>query len=156
MEVSSFRIFKNLSKVLASCEKVARQILSKALQTMKDLREDSEIVDDFLDDLLAKNASEISRSDALNILQNCSLDWVTDAEKVVNEMPNFVIEEDSKYSVNADHETCPFLSEVWNGDAYDMSEIEGLQALLSDLRSQLENISIERLVSRAISTAPKA
>lgn len=151
METSHFTNFKNLSKVLASCEKVAKLILSRSLKTMQDLMDpNSEIVDDFLDELLARESSaEISRSDALSILQNCSLEWVSDAERVVAEIPYFVTEEDSKYFVNANCETCPFLTEVWNGDTYDLPEIEGLRALLTDLQNQLGNITVENLVSRA-------
>ncbi len=145
-------VFRNFYNVLRGCEKTAKKILEQSLKTMGELEsDDCEAVDDILDALSLEDDS-VTRSKVLAALQNESLKWVADAEKVLAELPYFVLDEEtnSKFSVNADPEKCPFLSEVWNGDAYDISEIGGLNALADDLKTQLAAVSIQNLVTKII------
>lgn len=114
--------------------------------------DESEAVDDILDGLALEDDAT-TRSKVLVALQNGSLKWVEDAVKVINELPYFVVDEDaSKFSINADPDQTPFLSEVWNGDAYDIPEIGGLQALADDLKTQLAAIHIHTLVKKIIAS----
>lgn len=147
--------FRNFSNVLRGCEKTAKKILEQSLKTMGELEsDDCEAVDDILDALALEDYST-TRSKVLAALQNESLKWVTDSEKVLAEIPYFVLDDEgsgSKFSVNADPEKCPFLSEVWNGDTYDIPEIGGLNALADDLKTQLSAVSIRDLVKKIIAT----
>ena len=117
--------------------------------------DESEAVDDILD-ALALEDDAATRSKVLAAMQNESLKWVVDAEKVLAELPHFVTGDDDAYTarfwVNQDPSQTPFLSEVWNGDAYDIPEIGGLQALADDLKTQLSAIHIHTLVKKIIAS----
>lgn len=161
-----------LTVLLNKISNVSNQIIKKSVDLMGDIsNEGSEVIDDLLEvltnngemtsalfrkrrgfDGTNKEKELPSREDALSHLQNESLSFVVDAEKVLNEIPLFIVKEAGTqrgWSINTE-DKCPFLSEVWNGDAYDKTEIEGLKALLSDLQNQFEQITTENLVKIVI------
>lgn len=148
--------FTTLAKLLKQLNVASKKILDASLKLMKQIQDtDSEFIDDLIDsrglvdEVNEDGTSTINREDLLNDLQQASLGWTDDAESVRREIDNFIVEEDDVYTVNADPDVCPFLTEVWNGDSYDKTGVEGLKALLDDLNLQLEGITGENLVERA-------
>lgn len=69
--------------------------------------------------------------------------WKVDAMKVKDEIDKFI--KISSQGFSMDFESCPFLTEVWNGDTYDKQELEGLVALKDDLQHQFSNINRQNL-----------
>ena len=156
----------NLSNVLSNIKSVSKTIVEKSVSIMKEIEsEQSEIVDDFLDALQEAGSApfsgkrrfksdnqleKIDREAALILLQDASLELVKDAERVIEEIDTFVIHSVGQITINSDPEKCPFLTEVWNGDIYDKTEIDGLIDLLEDLKIQLSNVTSEYLVSSTV------
>jgi hypothetical protein len=138
-----------LAKVLKQIDGVSKKIIDKSLSIMKQLQDtESELIDDLIDakGIEMKEEDTGHRAYLLEELQRASLTWTFDAESVKNEIGNFIIEEDDVYTVNADHDVCPFLTEVWNGDSYDKTGLEGLKSLLEDLNVQLKGITESNLI----------
>jgi len=111
---------------------------------MKNLEtHENEFVDDILYEL-----NDIDKDRALEVLQDISLEWIHDAEKVKKEINRFVVVSGETYSLNIDE--CPYFAQVWSGDFYDKEELEGLKALYDDLLNQSKRISEESLVEEAL------
>lgn len=137
------------AKILKRLDTTSQNIINASLKIMKRIQEvDSELVDDLAEELNLEE-DKIDRALLLSALQDASLEWSVDAQRVKGEIDNFVLEEDDIYTVNADVETCPFLTEVWNGDLYDKTGVDGLKALLEDLEALLKEINEENLVKNA-------
>lgn len=148
-----------LSKTLSAIKKTSKHIIQKSVAIMAVLKDEdsaSDLISNVLDQLPAREeeaSTSASKSDVLAALQTNSLPWTELAEKVNAEISNFVVEnEDGSFSVNPNHDQCPFLSEVWNGDSYDMQEIEGLQALLAELKDNENAVTSENLVSITVNS----
>ena len=148
-----------LSATLTDIDVVATKIIQRSVKIMNQLHDtDSEFVDELLDDV---EDMKLTREDALKRLQEFSLTYTIDAERVKHELGKFVKEgppEDENkltgsYTVNA--EGCPFLAEVWNGDMYDKTGIDALKDLLADLKNQLKSISSKHLVDNVAKAARK-
>jgi hypothetical protein len=71
-------------------------------------------------------------------------EWIKDASAVKLEIDGFIKLSDDglPYIVFI---SCPFLTEVWNGDAYDKQGLDGLKALKADLLKQFNDINRENL-----------
>lgn len=80
-------------------------------------------------------------------MKNVAIEWVKDASAVKSEIDSFI--KITEEGIMFETEKCSFLAEVWNGDAYDKSGIEGLQELNNDLKKQFSNITRENLYSLA-------
>jgi hypothetical protein len=127
--------------VLPALKKISNDIIRKTIPIMKSI----ELENNSYTKEVSKKFPELSTDLILEKMQRVTLDWVGDAEKVKSEIDRFIVEtEDGVFKL--DFEMCKFLAEVWNGDTYDKMEIDGLQALLDDLKTQLSEISQENLV----------
>ena len=138
---------KKLNSVLEEIDKTSRKILKRALPIMKELEDiDSYLVDDYLDKTGGDN-----REEALERLQNISLQLISDSEIVQKEIVNFsesVIQGEEGLENQSDQ--FPFLLEVWCGDMYGESDIDGLRLLSNDLKRQLLDVTDERLIEMAM------
>lgn len=140
-----------LAKVLKQLNVASKKIIDASLAVMKQIQTtDSELVDDLIETRGLEDTerldSEGLRANLLEELQQASMGWADDAERIRKELDHFVLEEEDVYTVNADPEVCPFLTEVWNGDSYDKTGIDGLRSLLDDLNVQLKSITPEGLI----------
>lgn len=81
-------------------------------------------------------------------MQNVTVQWVKDAAATKLEIDKFIKFTDEGFIFNFDE--CPFIAEVWNGDAYDKQGLEGLQELKKDLAKQFADINRENLFILAI------
>ena len=148
---------KALTTTLTDIDAVATKIIQRSVKIMNQLHDtDSEFVDELLDDL---EDMKLARDDALKRLQEFSLTYTVDAELVKRELPKFVTEtstddgQQGSYTVNS--EACPYLAQVWNGDMYDKTGVQGLKELLADLKGQLKSISSKNLVNNVAGAARK-
>lgn len=141
--------FQALSKTITKLEKTSKKIISKSLDIMKQLTGvDCDTIEDYLETVEQEN---VNREQVLQRMQEISLGWVEDAEKVHKELPKFVTEaEDGTFRITENTEDCPFLLEVWNGDVYDQTDLVSLNMLLKTLETQLSNISTEYLITQTI------
>jgi hypothetical protein len=71
----------------------------------------------------------------------------------LKEIDQFVVGDGESFKINAE---CEFLYEVWNGDMYDKTGVEGLEELLKELTSRLENLDDEHLIEEAMKKIPVA
>jgi hypothetical protein len=135
-----------LTTTLKQISKIANQIISRALTVMRLI---TELENELVDEVVEENES-ITKEVALDRLRSITLGWIADAEIVVKEIPRFVTSgRAGKFKINDDSEVCPFLSQVWNGDTYDLTEVDGLVALRDDLARQLSEVTRERLIESA-------
>lgn len=105
-------------------------------------QEDNDLVEELLEDGL-----EINSAEALETLQQISLELVNDSEIVLREIESFteaVLQGDDAIMESEDE--YPFLIQVWCGDMYPESHIEGLESLVEDLSSQMTQISEDSIL----------
>jgi hypothetical protein len=137
-----------LTETLNVLRHLSHQIISTALPIMKELENpNSELVNEFMDE-----RPGIDRNTATTILQTVSLELVNDAKVVNEEIESFsasvIYGEDG---ISEGEDEYPFLIQVWYGDMYGDSEINGLQALVIDLQSQLSKIDEDVILKNALS-----
>jgi hypothetical protein len=147
------KTFKRLVKLLGSVKKTSKQIISKSLVIMKKLtREDIYLVEDLVEN--AKGESRIVTPEkALELLRETVTSWTLDSSEILKEIDQFVVGDGESFKINAE---CEFLYEVWNGDMYDKTGVEGLEELLKELTSRLENLDDEHLIEEAMKKIPVA
>lgn len=141
-----------LSKVLEDIKGTSKKIMQKTLKLMKLVeRGEPELVEEFIFYLEDEGIPSPNKVSALQSLQKHVFDFLGSSEIVNKEIDHFVKANDEGFEIDADPEAVPFLSEVWNGDAYDKVEIEGLEQLLDELHEQLSGISKDDLFRKASS-----
>ncbi len=141
---------KELTKVMKGLERVSEKIIKTSLAIMLQVQnEDSEFIDD-LAEMRGLPEETVDREELLFDLQDASMGWTSDAESVKRELPNFIMSDGHEmFRINDEPEECPFLTEVWNGDLYDKTGMDGLKELLKQLGDHLQTITAENLINRA-------
>jgi hypothetical protein len=119
-----------------SLEELSNRIIKKSLKIVRRISE--------LADVVHASNPDLSKEQIIDKMIDTTSEWTKTAELVNNEVPNFITETDSSFSLN--FEGCPFLAEVWHGDAFDKEGLEGLKMLEADLRKDLAKVSEEGLV----------
>jgi len=138
-----------LTKTLNEISKLSTEILTRSLVIMRSLPDkDSDIIEDIFE-----LRQDLKREVIVEAAKEASMDLVSDAEIVRSEIKGFVVKTADGFQLN--EKACPFLAQVWHGDAYDKSEIEGLQALRDDLKVQLGNTDEETFVQYVLKSLPK-
>ena len=136
----------NSSNTVATIKKVARKMVKTMMPHMKDLidADSSELLESFIDGYNV----QIPPSDALTLLQNTTVEMISDAESVLKEIgifgPAYVKGTISSISP----ERIPFMLSVWNGDMYDVVEDEALNELISDLLTQEKEITEDTICEK--------
>jgi hypothetical protein len=140
---------RTLTKLLKSIHRIAKDITQKSVDLMKVLEDpENDIVDEIHDQI-----PHIPKLQILQTAQNASLTYVDDSKRVLDEIDKFIQYSDSTMTLN--HKECTFLSQVWHGDFYGTTELEGLFALKADLEKQLDQISEDHLIKTCICTYTK-
>ncbi|MDB4769452.1 hypothetical protein OAG24_00655 [bacterium] len=131
---------KNLNISLEKILRLSTFIAERMVVIMKELDDpNSELIEDLFDKL---DPEEKYTSDekklTIETFQDVSFDIVKDAKIILDEYPQF-----SKTIIKGDIElekleNCNFLKEVWFGDTYEKSHLEGLVELEKDLIKQQE------------------
>lgn len=134
-----------LKKVLKKISKLCFDIQKETLEVMKTIKlEGKELAEDIQED-----KPHIDEETLIQMLKDTSMALTEDAEKISEELDSFSAAIATGKDLNSCN--CPFMREVWYGDAYDgCVEIDGLNALCQDLRSQLENISLENVIDTVV------
>lgn len=128
------------SKIVEDLVDISSQLLRKAQPLLDEIYEfeDSDLIDE-MDELFP----DLSFKDKENLVQRAILELVNDARQVVKEVVFFRQALENNDIDNCD---CEFLSQVWHGDAYDVTEFRALQILLEELRRQKERVNEEGLL----------
>jgi chloramphenicol O-acetyltransferase len=77
----------------------------------------------------------------------CTNSWIEMALTVTSDSPNIYEETDTTAGFN--FERSELFSEVWSGDAYNKSGVDGLKALLKELEDILNNMNRKRFLDQA-------
>ncbi len=136
-----------LTKMLNTIKNLSNNIIEKSIPIMKELAEEN---NDLLEELLEKQ--DIDADVAIETLQNICLDLTKDAESVIEEIEPFsdaIIQ--GQDALDEGEDEYPFLLQVWYGDMYEESEIEGLKVLAKDLKKQLKQVDEDKIIDKALS-----
>lgn len=128
-------------------EKVSEKILATTIRMMEDLKdEEGEIVEEIVDLLDDSIDNEIVIQNVMTVLGA----HVEDAKLVhigIGEFAEAVIK--GEEAIEKIHSS--FFQQVWYGDMYDESGVEGLKALHQDLLTQEKQLTNDFIISSVIS-----
>lgn len=129
-----------LTETLDEIKHVSMRIVNECLPLMKELAKgDSNMIDEIWDELdIDDDQEEKVKRNIDAYLKDVVLGYVTDSENILKEIDIFtkaVSKGDQEIEDKSNQ--MPFFSEVWFGDAYDSEKIDGLLALLEDLKDQV-------------------
>lgn len=135
----------NYVTLLLEIKKISSNIIQRALPMMEDIcnEEISEYIEMYLDENPSLDPAKIQ-----NVLQTITTEWIADAESAQNEIAALLTsptEEDFRLKI----ENLSFFSQIWKGDTYDLEELQGLEAFIADLKTQLANVTEKNLLARA-------
>ena len=134
-----------LVKVLDKIQKVSEDILSEGLDIMKELKNDDNPI---IEEIMKSFEAADKKQSCLEFARNISITLIQDAKTVKTQLPIFA----SALSSNTPIDDCkaPFFVEIWCGDAYGKTEYDGLVELEKDLRSQLQKVSRDRIITEVL------
>lgn len=135
--------FTTLISTLKELEESSNSLLKKLDPVMSNVSgENSTIVNEYIKKKSLADTQE-NRKKISSIMINVLSLWVKDALSVKKEVDNFIKLESAGFIIQRTE--CPFLTEVWDGDAYDKYEIAGFLQLKEDLKSQFNKYTREAL-----------
>lgn len=135
---------REVSEELKAINDVSNKLMMTTVSYLKELDSES---GSFLSYVKQKSPI-MSITDIIETLKRLLTPIVNKVKKVSNEISPF---EKSFANHKCDLlETCPFLSEVWSGDAYDASGIEGLRSLRRDLQENLSKVTDKSLMATLV------
>ena len=141
-----------LTNTLNIIEKYSRNIISKLIPIMKDLKDpQSDIVEEVLD-----NVNGAKKEIVLEMLQEICLKLAEDSEKIVIEIEAFsdaIIQ--GEEAIDEGEEEYPFLMEVWCGDIYEKDKMGALKELSLDLKDQLSEVDENKIAEQVINKLNK-
>jgi CHASE3 domain sensor protein len=140
---------ENLVEVLKNIKKHATKIGLKLVDVMEEV---NDISSDAVSEVVA--VTECENSVAQTVLQDLTIAFVDDAQKVLNEIDEFANASHTG-AVSHTSTTYPFLAEVWYGDVYDDDGIKGLECLNKDLSDKLSNAKASYFIAQAIKQLTK-
>jgi len=134
-----------LTETLNELSRIAREIIQRLLPLMEEINEPN---NDFIANLKLKGC-ELADSQATKLLQDAVINLTVDAKTVQRELHIFstAIIRSSKSLKDAN---CPFMKEVWYGDAYGRDGLEGILSLKLDLEKQLRAADEDKILDLAI------
>jgi hypothetical protein len=134
-----------LTQTLQNIKQVCININKKSVNIMKNLiDDDNESVSLILEKYPNKDKHSLA-----DMVRTSSLNILHDSDIIRGELDDFAKSIAHNISLET-YEGCPFLRQVWFGDAYGEIELDGLEQLLKDLDSQLESISYESIANKVM------
>ena len=136
---------QRLTTSIERIESLTLQIIRQSLPLLQELKHpyDSDIVEGVMSQI-----SDVEEKVAVEVIRTVALNMVADAKQIRKELPSFGEAIASNQPVNPDQ--TPFLSEVWSGDAYDTTGVDGLDILLCELRVQYEKLTPDTLIDESV------
>jgi len=139
IQSKTFSNLKSVMMILYEINETSKKILKKSLEII------NFIPTDYADEVLYK-FPDLKRSEVIDKMMDTSSEWTQTAEIVSKDIPTLFENTESSISINFDNSS--FFAEVWNGDAYDKSEVEALKMLQKELATTLQSISRNALFSK--------
>lgn len=135
---------QNLTLLFKDIDKCCLDIVKKAVPVMKSIVDKKpEILEKLKDKFPQEN-------DAKDHIEKISMQLIDDARTCRKELNGFVnalfLSEQ-----NEAPESFGFLYPVWTGDTYGVGGVDGFKALLSDLQQQLQDCTIDNVLSKIYS-----
>ncbi len=138
--------FKRLVKSMDDIKVVAIDILKKLEPVQQTLRQpDNEILQTGLTKFPDMKKDKLA---FVNAMLSVVSEWQGDASDAKREIDSFIKLDDSGFLF--DFKGCPFLADVWIGDAYDKEGVDGLLELHVDLTDQFKKMTRDNLYNKAI------
>jgi hypothetical protein len=122
---------KNILTLLSEINDASKAVMKRSLEVVNK-------IPTYTEDVLY-TYPELNRADVVDKMTMISSEWTETAESVNKELPDLFIEGDDTIGINFDRS--PFFSEIWNGDTYGKSDIEGLMMLKKELFTNLQQIN---------------
>lgn len=141
--------FNRLHRVLSSLRSTSADIVNKAVSILEEIEDDdNELIENILDEV----SSSIDEVQIVDSVARYIGKITRDAKKVLSGLEDFAtVVVEGERSIER---TAPgFFQQIWFGDMYDRSGVEGLEVLLEDLKQQrqhLEETFIIKSVSKTI------
>lgn len=134
----------NVSKLLKSIHHVAEDIIIRTGKIRKYVQTDEDgLIYDLQDDYPDEDENRI-----LDVIGDVIVSLYQDARIVLGQIDSFseCLMKESLFEKNI--EKYPFLYQVWSGDVYGLTEVDGLRELLVDLQNQSKMITIEKVLDQ--------
>lgn len=144
-------MMSSLEETRAKVDKILSllgDIKIKAIDILKKLEPVMKHIKDPKHEIVIQACEKYPQHDPKTIqdtMQQISIEWIKDASLVKTEIDKFFYATEDGFFFQTDPDICPFLAEVWNGDAYDAPLVEGLENLKKDLSQQFSKINRENL-----------
>lgn len=128
--------------LLKEINNTSDKILRTALPVMKSVitNKDTYIA------TLKKKYPDVDEKELTSQLKNASLGLAKDAQQIKKEMNTFV--ECKLLGDTSLENDIPYFTEIWQGDAYGTVGAQSLQDLLTDLKKQLSECTLENLLAK--------
>jgi hypothetical protein len=144
-----------MEEIVEELEEARAGIEAKNEKEARDREESRDVEDD--DEVQTETTTSPlppapSREEILEELREITSAWVENAEAVNAEIDRFITETTTgTFAIASDAvNTTPFMAEVWNGDAYDLTELDALTKLATELRTDLSKIGRDKLIDQVV------
>lgn len=134
------------TQLLTDIQITSNSILYQANEILSQLDDDSEIIENVIDESNTNESEETVSSEICKIVS----DLISDAKIVKTELPEFVEAFQKGEEAIEDIESQFFLK-VWYGDMYGTEGIEALEELRDELKKQLKSLSDEEITKELVS-----
>lgn len=132
-----------LQEVLSNLKECSSNIISMSLQLLNDILVEGK---DIHDRFRRETNTTLSSDQIDELFGKAVKEYIKDATTVKNQIDAF-----AKTIINAgelDEEN--FLSQVWAGDLYDKTKIDGLEEFYDELCNQESNFTLETIFNKAV------
>lgn len=99
----------------------------------------------YVDEVSQRN--KVSKDIATTAVNKVLADWIDASKTIIMESPKLYEETDTTAGFN--FELSNLFSEVWSGDAYNKSGVDGLKALHKDLEDTLKNMTRKNFLDQS-------
>ena len=99
----------------------------------------------YTDEVSQRN--KVKKDVAISAVNTVLGNWLEIASAVISDSPKLYEETDTTAGFNFEHSD--LFSEVWGGDAYNKSGVDGLKALLKDLEDTLSKMTRKNLLEQS-------
>ncbi len=149
-----------LSGTIKHLQRTCIELLNDTKYFSDQVTSGSSIVEDFAKLYLTENKQEgvckPTEDEVVTILLRALEEISSDATKVATEIDRFeqLLLEGEK-SLMKNRGDVPFMSEVWFGDTYDASKIDGFKKLKEEIQGVVDNIDEEYVINYALKIVDK-
>ena len=137
----------DITSTLKELEDVAESIFLKALNLTKSIKEE---VGDYIEEVTERINIELTEDEIVSASLSWIDDLVKDARIVKSDLPQFAFTLQKNGVQGLDSLDSSFFQQVWLGDMYGEEGLQGLQALLKDLKNQNNKLAEDSLIEALV------